>query len=120
MSSTKSSFRLEAIPYEEYRAAVFAQSVFQDYLKPEDKESLGRLGESYTQVGGHHARAQGYQPYCGNPKCEGHGTQVTILLATIAREPAVDVSLAFLPYDPAVEFSFCQNCHAIQGSIVAD
>jgi hypothetical protein len=78
----RSNFRLERLPYGEYRAAIFASAVFQDYLAPEDKAALERLGESYTQIGGYHARSQGYQPYCANPDCEGHGTQVTIQRAT--------------------------------------
>lgn len=117
----RSPFRLERIPYEQYRAAAFASAVIDEgFLTTEDRHMLSQLGESYTQVGGRHARAYNYQPYCGNPECDGHGTQITQLLATVAQEQSTLASLGFLPNDPAVEFSFCMHCHSIVGSIAVD
>ena len=113
--------RLEPISYEQYRAAIFASAgPDESFLSAEDLAALQSLGESYTQVGGSHARASAYRPYCANPACEGHGTQVTQVLATISQVPAPGVSLDFLPYDPAVEYTFCMNCHSISGVIVPD
>jgi hypothetical protein len=117
----RSPFRLEPIPYEQYRAAAFVSAVIDDsFLTSADRHALGQLGESYTQVGGHHPRALDYQPYCGNPACDGHGTQVTQLLATVSQEPSTLVSLDFLPDDPAIQFGFCMHCHSIVGSIAVD
>lgn len=117
----RSLFFLKPIPYGQYRAAVFARAVIDDkFLSEEDQDHLRELGESFTQVGGNHPRANNHQPYCGNPVCEGHGTQVTQLLATVAQEPAPETSLGFLPDDPAIEFGFCMNCHCIVGSIAVD
>lgn len=117
----KSPFLLRPIPYTQYRAAVFARGVIDDqFLSEEDQDQLRELGDSFTQIGGNHPRAHNYQPYCGNPECEGHGTQVTQLLATVAQEPAPETSLGFLPDDPAIEFGFCMNCHCIVGSITVD
>lgn len=116
-----SAFRLEPIPYSQYRAAVFARAVIDDqFLSQEDQDAIRKLGESFTQIGGNHPRAYNYQPYCSNPECEGHGTQVTQLLATVAQEPSPATSLGFLPDDPAIEFGFCMNCHCIVGSIAVD
>jgi len=113
--------RLERMPYEQYRASIFSSQGPDDaFLSPDDRDALNALGETYTQVGGSHARSSGYQPYCANPACAGHGTQVTQVLATVSQSPAPDVSLDFLPYDPAIEFTFCMNCHSISGVIVPD
>jgi hypothetical protein len=47
----------------------------------------------------------------------GHGKLTCKALATISQEPAPGVSLGFLPYDPAIEYAFCMECHSISGSI---
>jgi hypothetical protein len=113
--------RLEPFSYEQYRAAIFASSgPDESFLSAEDAAALKSLGEIYTQVGGSHARSTAYRPYCANPECAGHGTQVTQVLATISQVPAPGVSLDFLPYDPAIEYTFCMNCHSISGAIVPD
>jgi hypothetical protein len=113
--------RLESISYEQYRASIFASSgPGESFLSADDAAALKSLGESYTQVGGSHAHAMAYRPYCSNRECTGHRTQVTQVLATIAQTPAPGVSLAFLPYDPAIEYSFCTSCHSISGVIVTD
>ena len=113
--------RLDPMTYEQYRAAIFASSgPDESFLSADDAAALRSLGESYTQVGGSHARSTAYRPYCANPQCTGHGTQVTQVLATIGQTPAPGVSLEFLPYDPAIEYTFCTNCHSISGAIVPD
>ena len=113
--------RLEPMSYEQYRAAIFASSgPDESFLSEEDAAALKSLGESYTQVGGSHARATAYRPYCANPTCAGYGGQVTQVLATIGQTPAPGVSLEFLPYDPCIEFTFCKSCHSISGAIVPD
>lgn len=113
--------QLESIPYEHYRAAVFQSAVIDDsFLTAEDQSAVRLLGEDFTQVGGVLLHGSDYRPYCSNPACSGCGTQVTSSLASIAREPAPGVSLGYLPDDPAIEFSFCQSCHSISGSVVVD
>jgi len=112
---------LEPIPYEQYRAAVFRAAVIDEsFLTEADRSAVLRLGEGFTQVGGKLLRGSGYQPYCSNPNCLGHGGQVTHALASIAQEPAPGISLGFLPYDPALEFSLCLTCHSISGTVIAD
>jgi hypothetical protein len=113
--------RLEPIPYEQYRAAIFSSAgPDAEFLSDEDSAALNALGETYTQVGGSHARASAYRPYCANPQCDGYGGQVTQMLATVSQTPAPGISLEFLPYDPAIEFAFCHSCHSISGVIVPD
>lgn len=115
------SIRLEPIAYEQYRAAVFSAAVVDDsYLSAEDAVALSSLGENLTQIGGRQIRGSSYTPYCTNPSCEGHGSLITQSLVTIGQEPAPQVSLGFLPYDPAIEYSFCMNCHSISGIIIPD
>lgn len=110
--------RLEAIPYEQYRAGVFASTIIdRDFLSPADREAEEALGESFSQVGGHSLQGARYQPYCTNPECPGFGRQVMSHLATISQEPAPGMSMYFLPGDPALDYAFCQTCHAISGSV---
>jgi hypothetical protein len=113
--------RLEPMSYEQYRAAIFASSgPDESFLSEDDAAALKSLGESYTQVGGSHARATAYRQYCANPTCAGYRSQVTQVLATIGQTPAPGVSFEFLPYDPSIEFAFCTNCHSISGAVVPD
>ena len=112
---------LEAIPYDQYRAAVFRSAIIDEsFLSPQDRLALAQLGEEFTQVGGALVHGSSFQPYCANPRCSGCGIEVNHSLASIAQEPAPTVSLAFLPNDPAVEFSFCRSCHSISGTVVVD
>ncbi len=117
----KQAIRLEPITYEQYRAAALSAAVIDDsYLAAEDSAALASIGENLTQVGGRQLRGASYSPYCANPSCEGHGTQVSDPLATISQEPAPHISLGFLPYDPAIAYAFCVNCHSISGVIIPD
>lgn len=112
---------LERIPYEQYRAAAFRSAVLDEsYLSDEDRSALHQLGEEFTQVGGELLRGSSYSPYCSNPACMGRGTLVTASLASVTQSPAPGIRLGFLPNDPSVEFSFCQSCHSISGTVVVD
>lgn len=112
---------LQAIPYTQYRAALLQSAVIDEsYLSQEDQAEVQLLGEEFTQIGGSLLRGADYRPYCSNPNCSGCGTQVTSSLASIAREPAPGVSFGFLPDDPAMEFSLCQSCHSLSGTVVVN
>lgn len=113
--------RLESIPYRQYRAALLRAAVIDEtFLSEEDQAQVQLLGEEFTQVGGRLLHGSDYRPYCSNPECSGCGTQVTSSLAAIAQEPAHGISLGFLASDPAVEFSLCQSCHSVSGTVVVD
>ncbi len=113
--------RLDCIPYRQYRAALLRSAVIDEtFLSEEDLAEVRLLGEDFSQIGGSLLQGSNYHPYCSNPECSGFGTQVTSSLASIAREPAPGISLGFLPNDPAVEFSLCQSCHSISGTVIVD
>jgi hypothetical protein len=113
--------RLAVIPYEQYRAAALQSAALDDsYLSAEDRSALLDLGEEFTQIGGKLLRGSDYSPYCSNPACSGCGTEVTTPFASISQAPAPGLWLGSLPNDPAVEFSLCQSCHSISGTVIVD
>lgn len=113
--------RLEPIPYDQYRAGLFASAVVDhDFLSPRDRRALEALGESFCQLAGRSLQGPGHQPYCTNPDCLGFSTQVMAHLATVSQQPTPRLSMDFLPYDPAISYAFCQTCHSISASVIAD
>jgi hypothetical protein len=112
---------LEVISYEQYRAAALRSAVLDEsYLSEADRTALRELGEEFTQLGGDLIRGSDYSPYCSNPACSGYGCQVTSPFVSISQAPAPGLWLGSLPNDPAIEFSLCQSCHSISGTVIVD
>lgn len=119
---------LQRIPYEQYRAAIFAEAGLRlttNFFTVEDTRLLEELGETFTQVAGAPIYGTHFGPYCRNPNCMGYdqsgisGT-LTRPLVAISQQPAPGIDFEEFPCDPAIEFSLCLSCNSLSGAVIPD
>jgi hypothetical protein len=106
------------LTYEQYRAAWFGTAIIdREFLSEADREAEASLGETYSQIGGAHALAADWSPYCQNPDCLGHLKSCTTLLASVCQAPTNSLRLDCWPNDPALLFHICTTCNSIYGMV---
>lgn len=120
----KTPVKVLELTYDEYRATQFRDQIGPEtWLRQDDRDTLQRLGSSFTQLGGVQEKPFGDPSArnCPNPKCRLHEhPAATEIFIGIHDEPIPGLSLWNQNGEGFIAFSICSECKAIAAQTMVD